>query len=137
MVTMRSFSEMKLESVLSSVVLPEPVPPEMTMFSLAFTQPLRNSSMGGVNAWNPQQISGTQRRRAEAPDGENRPIDRQRRNDAVDTGAVRQTRIHHRRGLVDASPDRGDDFVDDVQKMLVVLEGEGGLLQLRRAVQRR
>ena len=50
MVTIRSFSEMKLERVLSKVVLPEPVPPEMIMFNLAFTQPLRNSSMGGVSA---------------------------------------------------------------------------------------
>ncbi len=34
--------------MLRVVVLPEPVPPEMTMFSLAWTQALRNSSTSGV-----------------------------------------------------------------------------------------
>jgi hypothetical protein len=33
MVTTRSSQEMKLDSVLRSVVLPQPVPPEMTMLS--------------------------------------------------------------------------------------------------------
>ena len=41
---------MKLESTLSSVVLPEPVPPATTMFSLASTQTLRKSETGWVNA---------------------------------------------------------------------------------------
>ena len=45
MVTMRSSSGMKRESVFSMVVLPEPEPPEITMFSRASTQPLRKSSM--------------------------------------------------------------------------------------------
>ena len=33
---------MKVDSTLSSVVLPEPVPPEMTMFSRASTAATRN-----------------------------------------------------------------------------------------------
>ena len=45
---MRSSFEMKLESVLSSVVLPEPVPPEMMMFSLAFMAPSSSITISGV-----------------------------------------------------------------------------------------
>ena len=45
MVTTRSSSGMKRDSVFSMVVLPEPDPPETTMFKRASTQPLRKSSM--------------------------------------------------------------------------------------------
>jgi hypothetical protein len=38
-------------------------------------------------------------------------------------------RIDHRRRLVDATSDPGDNLVDDVQKVPVVLKGEAGLLQ--------
>ena len=41
MVTMRSSSGMKPDSTFSSVVLPAPVPPEITMFSRARTQALQ------------------------------------------------------------------------------------------------
>ena len=50
MVTMRSSLEMKLLRVLSSVVLPEPVPPEMMMFSLAFMAPSSSITISGVTA---------------------------------------------------------------------------------------
>ena len=40
---------MKLEMMLRVVVLPEPVPPEMTMFFLAFTHISRNSAICGVS----------------------------------------------------------------------------------------
>jgi hypothetical protein len=48
MVTIRSFSEIKPETMLSSVVLPEPVPPEMKMLRRASTQPRRNSIISSV-----------------------------------------------------------------------------------------
>ena len=41
---------MKLESVFKSVVLPEPVPPEMMTFSRAFMAPSISASISGVNA---------------------------------------------------------------------------------------
>ena len=49
-VTMRSVLEMKLDSVLSSVVLPEPVPPEMMMFSRALIAPSSSITISGVKA---------------------------------------------------------------------------------------
>ena len=41
---------MKLDSVLSSVVLPEPVPPEMMMFSRALMAPSSSITISGVKA---------------------------------------------------------------------------------------
>ncbi len=43
---------MKLESVLRSVVFPEPVPPEMMMLRRAFIAPSMSASISGVNALN-------------------------------------------------------------------------------------
>jgi len=45
---MRSVLGMKLERVLSKVVLPEPVPPEMRMFSRALMAPSRSMTISGV-----------------------------------------------------------------------------------------
>ena len=51
-VMMRCSSGMKDESVFSSVVFPEPVPPEMMMLSLALIAPSSTASISGVNALN-------------------------------------------------------------------------------------
>ena len=45
MVTIRSLSEMYPERTFSSVVLPAPVPPEITMLIRAFTAARSSSSM--------------------------------------------------------------------------------------------
>ncbi len=52
-VMMRSSSGMNDESTLSSVVLPEPVPPEMTMFARAFTAAPRNVAICSVSEPSP------------------------------------------------------------------------------------
>jgi hypothetical protein len=49
MVTMRSVSGMKLERMLSRVVLPEPVPPVTTMLRRSRTATIRNSSIGWLS----------------------------------------------------------------------------------------
>jgi hypothetical protein len=51
MVTIRSRGEMKADRALSRVVLPAPVPPEMMMFSRAFTAASSSSIMAGVVAF--------------------------------------------------------------------------------------
>ena len=63
---------MKLESVFSRVVLPEPVPPEMMMLSRAFIAPSIRASISGVNALNRSRSSLVERLRAEHPDGDRR-----------------------------------------------------------------
>ena len=50
MVIRRSFSEMKADSALSIVVLPEPVPPEMIVVMRAFTAAASSSAIGGRSA---------------------------------------------------------------------------------------
>ena len=55
-------------------------------------------------------------------------------NDRVDAGAVGQAGVDHRRRLVDAAADRGDDPVDDAHDVVVVLEDHVRELELARAL---
>ena len=59
---------------------------------------------------------------SKAADGEAGSIERQRRNDGVDTGAILQAGVDHRRGFIDAAPDAGHNAVDDLHQVLVVFE---------------
>ncbi len=76
------------------------------------------------------QVLHPQRVDAEAPDGERRPVQRERGDDDVDAGAVRQPGVDKGRGLVDPPPHLGDDPFDDRHQVVVVLEGDLGLVQL-------
>src|SRR6185437_15185085 len=66
-----------------------------------------------------QEILGPERIGAKAPDGEDRAVHSERRNDRVNARAIRETGVHHRRRLVHAAAYAGDDLVDDVQQMAV------------------
>src|SRR3954451_5037615 len=68
----------------------------------------------------------------ELSNGECGAVDRQRRNDGVDAGAVGETRVADRRGFVDAAADLADDALADVEQLLVVAEADAGLLDLAR-----
>ena len=101
MVTMRSVSGMKLERMLSRVVLPEPVPPVTTMLRRSRTATIRNSSIGWLSEPKVSRSFPSSLRLANfrmlmlgrAP----------RRNDGVDAGAILQSRVDHRRAFVDAA----------------------------------
>src|SRR6267154_5661636 len=67
---------------------------------------------------------------AEAANRERGAVERERRNDRVDTRAVGQARIDHRRRFIDAPADSRDYSVDDQHQMLVVLERNVGGVQL-------
>ena len=54
---------------------------------------------------------------SEPANRQHRTVERERRNDGVDTRAVQQTRVHHRARLVDAAADRADDPLDDPQQV--------------------
>src|SRR3990172_1180788 len=58
----------------------------------------------------------------ELPDRDHGTDERQGRDDRVDARAVGQTGVDHRRRLVDAAADRGDDPIDDPHDVVVVLE---------------
>ena len=67
---------------------------------------------------------------AEAADAETRAVERQRRNDGVDARAVGQARVHDGLRFVDAAAHLGDDLLDDVQQVRVVLEADRGFGEL-------
>jgi hypothetical protein len=71
---------------------------------------------------------------AETADRQQRPVDRQRRDDGVDARAVGQPGVDHRRGLIDAAADLADDLVDDPHQVAVVFEGDAGQLELALAL---
>ncbi len=122
MVIRRSFSEMKPESALSMVVLPEPVPPEMMVVMRAFTAAASTSAIGGRSAPTSTsllRLNGFLENLRIDTSGPSTPIGRTatltrepscRR--ASQSGCDSSTR----------RPTADDDFVDDAQQMLLVLE---------------
>jgi hypothetical protein len=92
------------------------------------------SNMSGVAVPNRTRSSTVNGDGRELPDRDHRPDERQRRDDRVDAGAVGQAGVDHRRGLVDAATDRGDDPVDDPHDVVVVLEDDVRQLELARAL---
>ncbi len=77
----------------------------------------------------PDQIFGAELVGAEAADREHGAVERQRRNDRVDTRAVGQARVDHRARLVDAAADGADDALDDLHQMPLVFEDDVGRLE--------
>ena len=125
MVTMRSSSGMNDERTLSSVVLPVPVPPVTRMLSRPSTHRLASSASRGVRVLSRTRSSTVQGHLGELADGEGGAVERERRDDGVDPGAVGQAGVDHGRGLVDAAADLADDALDDPPQ--VVLGQEPGL----------
>ena len=66
----------------------------------------------------------------EFADGERGAVDRERRHDGVDAGAVGEAGVADRRGFVDAPADLADDALADVEQLLVVAEADAGALDL-------
>ena len=77
---------------------------------------------------------GRHHRAVEAPDGDGGPFQRHRRNDGVDPRTIGQTRIHQRRGLIDAPAQRRHDALDHVADGVIVRERQRHLLQLALAL---
>ena len=67
---------------------------------------------------------------AELTNGERGTVERQRRRDDVDAGAVGQTRVADRRAFVDAAADLAHDALADVHQLRVVAEADVGELDL-------
>ncbi len=65
---------------------------------------------------------------AEAPDRDQRPVDRQRRDHDVDPRAVGEAGVDHRAELVHPAAQRRQDALDRVAQLLLVGEGDGGRL---------
>ena len=74
------------------------------------------------------QVVDLERVLGELADGEDRAVERQRRDDGVDAGAVGQPGVDHRRRLVDAPADLADDALDDPAQVVLGDEAGVGLL---------
>jgi hypothetical protein len=105
---------MKLESTLSRVVFPEPVPPEMTTFRRPRMHARRKSRACTLRV--PNGIRG------ELPDGQDAAVQGYRRDDRVDAGAIGQPGVYHRGALVDPAANPADDLVDGSPQMGVAGE---------------
>ena len=66
----------------------------------------------------------------ESANRERRTVQRQRRNDRVDTRTVGQARVNHRRRFIDPASDLGHDAIDDQHQVLIVLELDLGGVEL-------
>ena len=129
MVIRRSFSEMKADSALSIVVLPEPVPPEMIVVMRAFTAAASTSAICGRSA--PMstslfRLNGFLENLRIETSGPSTAIGPDR---DVDARAVEQARVAQRMRFIDPAADRRDDLVDDAQQMRLVLEAHAGRLE--------
>ena len=129
-VMMRSSSSMNWVRQLSSVVLPEPVPPETRVLTRQRPMILQDLGAFWRDGAELDQLIERQLVLLELADGERGPVDRERRHDDVDARAVRQARVADRRGFVDAAADLADDALADVEQLLVVAEADAGLLNL-------
>src|ERR1035437_676792 len=67
---------------------------------------------------------------AESANRQRRAVERQRRNDRVDTRTVGQPRVNHRRRFVNPAPDLRHDSIDDQHQVLIVLELDVGGVKL-------
>ena len=110
------------------MVLPEPVPPEMRLFTRQRPTILRICAPSGVMVPNFDQLVERELVLFEFADGQCGPVNRQRRGDGVDTRAVMQTRVADRRGFIDAPANLADDALTDVEQLLVIAEADAGAL---------
>ena len=106
MVIRRSLSEMKADSALSIVVLPEPVPPEMIVVMRAFTAAASSSRHLRRDRADLDQLVQVERLLGEFADRDQRPVDGDRPDRDVDARAVEQARVAQRLRFVDAAADR-------------------------------
>ena len=136
-VTMRSSLGMKRDRTLSIVVLPVPVPPEISTLSRRLHDPLEKLADLGRERLQGDQVFHLQRVDGKTADRKRRAVDGKRRDDGIDAGAVGKARIHHGGGLVDPAAHGRDDPVDDLAQVRIVLEAGPGQFELCRGAPRR
>ena len=130
MVTMRSPLSIICDIALSSVVLPEPVPPEMRMLSRDARGDLEHRRHRRRDVALPRHDVERDALLGEFADRDRGAVDRQRRHDDVDAAAVREARVDERRRFVDAAADLRHDARRDAHDVGVVAEGDVGQLEL-------
>ena len=133
-VTTRSLLEMKLESVFKQRRLAGARAAGDDDVQPGLDRPFQEHDHLGREGLVVQQVFQLQRVGAETADGNAGPVQRQRRNDGVETRAVQHAGVDHRAGLVHAAADLGDDAVDDLHEVVVVAKDDVRLFHLAAAL---
>ena len=120
-VMIRSARSTNEDSTLSRVVLPDPVPHDDDVAS-ALDALAQEGRCVGRHGCVVDQVLEAERATPEPPDRQQRAVEAQRRNHAVDPRPVRQARIGQRRRLVDAAAERTQDALDQMHQLLVRAE---------------
>jgi hypothetical protein len=113
----------------SSIVLPEPVPPQITTFSRARRDPQHPPDPGRHGAVVDHRAQAQPLPR-ELANGDARAIDRQRRKYDVDPAAVMQPSIDHRASLIDPPPHPRNDLLRNGRDVVRIPELDVGQLDL-------
>ena len=118
----RSARSTNEDSTLSRVVLARPRPPADDDVASALDALAQEGRCVGRHGCVVDQVLEAERATPEPPDRQQRAVEAQRRNHAVDPRPVRQARIGQRRRLVDAAAERTQDALDQMHQLLVRAE---------------
>ncbi len=94
------------------------------MLIRASTQAFRNSTDSARDRPVLDQLVDGDRDLGELPDGQRRADQADRRNDGVDTRAIRQAGVDVGARLVDAAAERRHDAIDDAHQVVIALEAD-------------
>ena len=119
---------MKAESALSSVVLPDPVPPLTRMLRRAPTAAASWSWSSCGERAELDQLLRARAHRREAADRQRRAVDGERRDHDVHPRPVLEPGVHHRAELVDPAAERRQDPLDRVAQRPLGREADIGPL---------
>ena len=113
---------MNVESALSVVVLPDPVPPQTRMLARARTRAREEVEQRAGERAALHQLVRREAAAPEAPDRQDGAVERQRRDDDIDARAVGEPAVAERLGLVDAAAERREDPLDGVPEVALARE---------------
>ena len=114
-VTTRSAGSTNAASAPSVVVLPEPVPPQISSVQRAPHRAAEEVEQRRRQRAVRDEVVRREPARAEAADRQHRPVERERRQHHVHARAVGQARVAQRLGLVGAAAERREDALDHVR----------------------
>src|SRR5450759_3328156 len=83
---------------------------------------LEEPEAGLIAAAEADEVLNLERVARKLADREQRPVQRERADDGVDTRAIRETGVAERRALVDAAADGAHDELDDVEELVLIDE---------------
>ena len=81
-----------------------------------------------------QELVRGERDPSELPNRQDRAHERERWNDRVHSRSIREASVHHRRCLVAASAERGDDALDHSDDVVIVGKGDVGEVEFALAL---